>query len=193
MNKNKTRNRISVAELRELLMAVKGHPFSHWALMTEATLEGGKQVKAQFGGVVYKFATYTIVANRKYDRAVELLAEKLNLDFANWTPQPHLYADHLSGNVLYHRADVNLPIEQRRLYAQFMLHKDCQREAEYYDAQMRPLTIDQVKPYFRDNTSKKQSDFGIAKQDQIPVINPSLNSIRSVSLNGEIYDVFAEL
>ena len=190
---NKRRNRITIVELLTMLLAVKGHPFSHWALMTEATLTGGKKTLALFGGAVYKFATYTIVNGRKYDRAVELLAEKLNLDFANWTPQPHLYADHLGGNVLFHRADAHLPIAERRLYAQFMLHKDCQREVQYFDAQMRPLTFEQVQPYLRDNSSKKQADFGIAKADQIPVINPSLKSIRAVSMNGEIYDVFAEL
>jgi hypothetical protein len=79
------------------------------------------------------------------------------------------------------------------LYAQFMLHTDCQREVEYYDAQMRPLTFDQVKPYLRDNTSKKQVEFGIPKEQQIPCINPSVNNIRSISINGERYEVFAEL
>lgn len=190
---NKTRHRITQSQLLDMLLEVKGHPFSHWALMTEANLKGGQKVLAQFGGVVHKFATYTIVVNRKYDRAVELLAEKLNLDFTNWAPAPHNYADHISGNVLAHRADKHLPIIERRLYAQFMLHKDCQREVGYYDSQMRPLTFDQIKPYIKDNTSKKQTEFGIAKSEQIPVINPSLCNIRSVSMQGDIFDVFAEL
>lgn len=190
---NKTRHRITQSQLLDMLLEVKGHPFSHWALMTEANLKGGQKVLAQFGGIVHKFATYTVVVNRKYDRAVELLAEKLNLDFANWTPAPHNYADHIGGNVLGHRADKHLPIIERRLYAQFMLHKDCQREVEYYDSQMRPLTFDQIKPYMKDSTSKKQTEFGIAKSEQIPVINPSLCNIRSVSMQGDIFDVFAEL
>jgi len=193
MNTNKPTHRITTMQLVLILLGIKGHPFSHWALMTEATLTGGKKTLAQFGGIVYKFATYTIVANRKYDRAIELLAEKLNLDFANWTPQDHLYAERLGGNVFQHKADKHLPIEQKRLYAQFMLHTDCQREVEYYDAQMRSLTFDQVKPYLRDNTSKKQVAFGIPKAEQIPCINPSVNNIRAISINGDRYEVFAEL
>ena len=69
MNNNKPTHRITTMQLVLILMGIKGHPFSHWALMTEATLTGGKKTLALFGGVVYKFATYTIVANRKYDRA----------------------------------------------------------------------------------------------------------------------------
>lgn len=189
---NKQRHRITVMQLAVLLMGVKGHPFTHWALFTEATLTGGKKTLAQFGGVVYKYATYTIAVNRNYLKAMEIAAGKLGLNFENWTPAPHNYADNIGGNVLCHRADLELPMEQKRLYAQFLLHKQCQREVEYMDSEMRPLTFDQVKPYLRDNTSKKQSDFGMAKEEQIPVINPSLNSIKAVSLNGEIYEVVAE-
>lgn len=186
---NKQRHRITRMQLVQILKAVKGHPFSHWALFTEATLTGGKKTLAQFGGVVYKYATYTIAVNRDYNRAIELLAEKLGINFENWTPAPHNYADNVGGNVLCHRADNDLPIEQQRLYAQFLLHSGCQREVEYMDSEMRPLTFDQVKPYLRDNTSKKQSDLGIAKADQIPVINPSTHSIKAVTINGEIYEV----
>lgn len=189
---NKQRHRISVMQLAQILMGVKGHPFTHWALFTEATLTGGKKTLAQFGGVVYKYATYTIAVNRDYNRAIELLAEKLGIDFENWTPAPHNYADNIGGNLLCHRADLDLPMEQQRLYAQFLLHKECQREFEYMDSEMRPIDFELIKPHLRDNTSKKQLDLGIAKEVQIPCINPSLNSIKAVSLNGEIYEVVAE-
>ena len=53
--------------------------------------------------------------------------------------------------------------------------------------------LEQIKPYMRDNTSKKQVEFGIPKEAQIPCINPSVNNIRAISLNGERYEVFAEL
>ncbi len=180
---------ITKAILMQLLMAVKGHPFTHWVLFTQPTLVGGKKTLALFGGAVYKFATYTIAVNRGYDRAIEIKGEKLGLDFSNWKPQPHLYATHIGGNVLCHNADMNLPIEQKRLYAQFLLHSGCQLDVQYYDAEMKPINFATIKPYLRNNTSKKQTEFGIPQADQVPVINPSLDSIRGISMNGQIYEI----
>ena len=182
-------NQITWMQLFQLLIAVVGHPFTAVTLFTEPTLKGGKKTLALFNGAVYKYARYVFVNNRKYDRAVELLAEKLGLNFENWKPQAHLYADHFQGNVLFHRADANMPIEMRRLYAQFMLHSGCTIEYQYFDANMREIDYNTIKPYLQDKTSKKQADFGIAKSEQIPVINPSLKSIKSVSMNGQIYEV----
>ena len=180
---------ITKAILMQLLMAVKGHPFTHWVLITQPTLVGGKKTLALFGGAVYKYATYTIAVNRGYDRAIEILSEKLGIDFSNWTPQPHNYATHIGGNVLCHNADMQLPMEQRRLYAQFIMHKGCQREVQYFDAEMKPIDYAVIKPYLRDNTSKKQTELGIPQADQTAVINPSLDSIRAISMNGQVYEV----
>lgn len=182
-------NQITWLQLLQLLISVVGHPFTAVSLFTEPTLIGGKKTLALFDGAVYKFARYVFVANREYDRAIELLAEKMGLNFENWKPQPHNYADHFQGNVLYHRADENLPIEMRRLYAQFMLHKGCTIEYTYFDANMREIEFSRIQPFLQDKSSKKQADFGIAKSEQIPCINPSLKSIKSVSMNGQIYEV----
>ena len=43
MNNNKPTHRITTMQLVAILLGIKGHPFSHWALMTEATLTGGKK------------------------------------------------------------------------------------------------------------------------------------------------------
>lgn len=183
---------VRIMEAVAIMRAVKGHPFSYWATFTEPTLSGGKSTYNQFGGAVYKFATYTLVANRDYNRAIEITAEKLGIDFTNWKPQPHNYADHLEGNVLYHRADANLPVEDRRLYAQFMLHKGCQIETQYFDADMRPIELERIKPFLKVSTSKKQSDFGIAESDQIPCINFSMGSIKQFTIGGQRYEIVAE-
>ena len=188
-NSVKQVTKITRAILLQMLLAVKGHPFTHWVLFTQPTLTGGKKTLALFGGAVYKFATYTIAVNRDYLRALEIKSEQLGLDFSNWTPAPHNYATNIGGNILCHNADMNLPTEQQRLYAQFLLHSGCQREVAYFDANMQPIDINVIKPYLRDNTSKKQSDFGIAKADQQAVINPSLDSIKGISMNGQIYEI----
>lgn len=191
MNKLKEIIQVTLIEAVRIMMAVKGHPFSFWASFTEATLVGGKASYNQFGGVVYKFATYTLVANRKYDRAIELTCEKLGIDYSNWQPQPHNYADHLGGNILYHRADANLPIEQRRLYAQFMLHKGCQIETQYFDSEMQPIALETIKPFLRDSGSKKQTDLGIAKSEQVPCINFGMGSIKQFTIEGQKYEIIA--
>lgn len=183
---------VRVMEAVAIMRAVKGHPFSYWASFTEPTLDGGKASYSHFGGKVYKFATYTLVANREYNRAVEIAAEKLGIDFTNWKPQPHNYADHLEGNILYHRADVALPVEGRRLYAQFMLHKGCQIESQYFDADMRPITLDRIKPFLKEKSSKKQTDFGLAKSEQIPCINFAIGSIKQFTIGGLKYEIVAE-
>lgn len=182
---------ITKAILVQLLLAVKGHPFTHWVLFTQPTLVGGKKTLDLFKGAVYKYATYTIAVNRNYDRAIEIKGEQLGLNFANWTPQPHNYATHIGGNVLCHNNDMQLPLESelKRLYAQFLLHEGCQVDVQYYDAEMQPIDIARIKPYLRNNTSKKQTDFGIPKADQVPVINPAIESIKQVSMNGQIYQV----
>lgn len=185
---------INLFQALNIMLAFVSHPFTAWVLFTEVALKGGKSAYAVFGGKVYKLAKYVVPVNRGYDRAIELKAEKLGLNFDNWKPQPHPYATHISGNILTHNNDLDMSLEstERRNYAQFMLHKDCQIEVQYFDAEMRPLTFEQVAPYLVDKTSKKQSDFGIAKTDQVPCINPSLKSIQSFSANGVIYEIVAE-
>jgi hypothetical protein len=183
---------VRIMEAVTIMCGIKGHPFSYWASFTEPSLSGGKSTYNQFGGKVYKFATYTLVANRDYNRAIEIAAEKSGIDFTNWKPQPHNYADHLAGNILYHREDVNLPVEDRRLYAQFMLHKGCQIETQYFDADMRPIEFERIKPFLKVSTSKKQTDFGLEKSEQIPCINFAMGSIKQFTIGGQRYEIVAE-
>jgi hypothetical protein len=183
---------VTLAEAVAMFRAVKGHPFSYWATFTEPTLTGGKATYNLFGGKVYKYATYTLVKNRSYDRAIEILCGKLGINFADWKPQAHNYADHLEGNVLFHRGDAHMPELERRLYAQFLLHKDCQIECEYFDAEMRPIAYETIKPYLKSNSSKKQSDLGIAEEEQIACINFAVGSIKQYTLEGQRYEIVAE-
>ncbi len=183
---------VTIAEAVTIMRAVKGHPFSFWSAFTEPSLSGGKAVKSQFGGAVYKFASYTLVANREYNRAIELACEKYGINFENWKPQQHNYADHLEGNILYHRADAHLPEMERRLYAQFMLHKGCQVESQYFDAELKPIAFESIKPFLKEKTSKKQEDLGLSQEEQIPCINFGIGSIKQFTLNGQKYEIVAE-
>lgn len=184
--------RVTMAEAVEMMMNVKGHPFTHWATFTEPTLVGGKKVLELFGGVVYKFATYNLVDNRKYDRAIEIACGKLGIDFSNWKPQDHKYAEHIGGNMMSHKEDKHLPILERRLYAQFMLHKGCQIRCEYFDSNIQPIAFETIKPHLRDNTSKKQTELGLSKEEQIPCINFGMGSIKQYSMYGNTYEIVAE-
>jgi hypothetical protein len=183
---------VTIAEAVTIMRGVKGHPFTYWASFTEPSLSGGKATYNQFKGAVYKFATYTLVANREYNRAIELACEKYGKDFSQWKPQPHNYADHLEGNILYHRADAHLPEMERRLYAQFMLHKGCQVESQYFDAEMMPIPYETIKPFLKEKTSKKQEEIGLSKEEQIPCINFGIGSIKQFTMNGQRYEIIAE-
>jgi hypothetical protein len=176
-------------EAVEIMKAVKGHPFSYWAAFTEPTLVGGKKSYERFGGMVYKYATYTLVQNRVYDRAIEIACEKAGLDFSNWKPEPHRYAIHLSGNIMYHKDDAHMAEKDRRLYAQFMLHKGCQNEATYFDSELRKIDNEIIKPFLPIKTSKKQDDLGLSDSEKIPCINYSIGSIKLFTANGQKYEI----
>lgn len=186
--------RVSINEALQIMLNVVGHPFSFWSAFTEPTLVGGKKVYEQFGGAVYKFAEYTFVINRNYDRAIERVCEAKGIDFANWKPQAHNYATHIGGNILTHNNDLQLPLESpmRRNYAQFMLHKGCQVVAEYFDSEMKPIALETIKPYLKVSTSRKQEEIGLSKEEQIPCINFAMGSIKQFTLNGQKYEIVAE-
>lgn len=191
---NKQRNQISPRQLFDLLTSIKGHPFEGIVLFTMPTLMGGKATKALFKGGVYKLARYVFCTNREYLRALELKCIAMGIDFANWQPQAHNYANtKMGGNVICHDGDINLPFEEKRLYAQFMFHEGATIENYYFDGEMQPLTYEQVKPYLPNKDSKKQREqLGLEGKDQLKTINPSLKSIREVRINGMIYEVVSE-
>lgn len=187
---NKQTNFIGGNDLFNLLTSIKGHPFEGIVLFTKVVLSGGKRTEAQFNGGVFKLARYVFCANREYNRALELLCGKMGIDFANWQPQAHNYANiKMGGNVICHDNDANLPMADKRLYAQFMFHEGCTIETFYFNGEMQPLTYDEVKAYLPNKESKKQRELGLTKENQLKIINPSLKSIRQVSINGMIYEV----
>lgn len=188
-NANVTATIVTRNEKIDLLMAMKPYIFQGVHLLTEPTLKGGKKTLSLFGGKVFKLARY-VFAKRDYDTAIENKAEKLGLDFNNWVIQPHNYATHIKGNILCHNEDIAMDIynSEKRLYAQFMLHKGSSLEAKYFDANMNELTTEQIAPYLIEKTiSKKQSDFGFTQSDYIPVINPKLDSIVRFTANNTEY------
>ena len=193
---NQIKEVISVTLLQaiQIMQLIAGHKFTGIVLFTEQTLVGGKSAYALFGGKVYKLANYVFAINRSYNDNVTDKAEGLGINVDLWKPQPHNYATNVGGNMFVHNEDLSLAETDlsRRVYAQFLLHKGCQMNAQYFDAEMRPLTFEQVAPYLPNKSSKKQSDLGIAKADQVKVINPSIKSIQSFSANGVIYDIVAE-
>ena len=120
--------------------------FEGIVLFTKSVLTGGKKTDALFSGGVYKMAHYVFCANREYLRALELLCGKMGIDFSNFTPQKHNYANiKMGGSVICHDEDENLPMEQKRLYNQFIFHDGATIQAEYFDGNMQPLTYEQVK------------------------------------------------
>lgn len=188
------RKKISLMEAVALLMAISGHPFSSWVLLTQPNLVGGKSIYERFKGVVYKLAKYVIAVGRDYDRAIDIAGEKEGLDLTKWIPEPHRYATHIGGNVLCHNDDFitdhlgKRPKPNARLYAQFILHKNCQTFVEYYDGELNPLTENEIKPHLQKKSeSKKQKDFGLT--NPIPVINPSLTSIKEFTMAGITYEI----
>jgi hypothetical protein len=187
----KPRVQINYLQLLALLMSIKGQTFEGIVLFTKSVLSGGKKTEALFNGGVYKMARYVFCANREYLRALELLCGKMGIDFSNFKPQPHNYANvKMGGSVICHDSDTDLPVEQKRLYNQFIFHDGASIEAHYFDGNMQPLTFDQVKPYLPNRDSKKQAEqLGLEKENQIKIINPSLRSIREVRVNGVIYEV----
>ncbi len=181
--------KVTKKEALELFLNVKGNPFSYFATLSNANLTGGKKTLENFGGIVYKFARYTFVMNRDYLQNIEKTLLKKGIDFANWQPQPHNYATHIKGNVLIHNEDLNKNISDARIYIQFILHKGCNIESTYFDRNFKEIDIEKLKPYFKDNTSKKQIEIGIEKNEQIPVINFKLDSIFQFTLNGTKYEI----
>ncbi len=193
-NQDKPKITITLAQLFTLLIGIKGHPFEGIVLFTKSVLSGGKKTEALFNGGVYKMARYVFCANREYLRALELLCEKMGIDFSNFKPQAHNYANiKMGGNVICHDSDSDLPLELKRLYAQFIFHEGATIESHYFDGNMQPLTYEQVKPYLPNRDSKKQAEqLGLERENQIKIINPSLKSIREVRMYGNIYEVVAD-
>ena len=176
---------VSRNEKIDLLLNMPLYTFQGVHLLTEPTLKGGKKTLSLFGGKVFKLARY-VFAKRDYNTAIINKGEKLGLNIEDWKIQPHNYATHIKGNILCHNEDLTMDIynSEKRLYAQFMLHKGSVLEAQYFNADMIEITKDEIAPYLIEKTiSKKQSDFGFTQSEFIPVINPKLDSIVRFTAN----------
>jgi hypothetical protein len=176
---------VSRNEKIDLLLTMPLYTFQGVHLLTEPTLKGGKKTLSLFGGKVFKLARY-VFAKRDYNTAIINKGEKLGLNIEDWKIQPHNYATHIKGNILCHNEDLTMDIynSEKRLYAQFMLHKGSVLEAQYFNADMIEITKEQIAPYLIEKTiSKKQSDFGFTQSDFIPVINPKIDSIIRFTAN----------
>ena len=185
-----TATKVARTEKIDILLSITDiHTFQGIHLLTEPTLKGGKKTLELFGGKVFKLARY-VFATREYDTAVTNLGKKLGLNIEDWKPQPHNYATHIKGNILGHNEDMHLDIydENKRLYAQFMLHKGSSLEATYFNANMIEIAKDEIAPYLIEKTiSKKQSEFGFTQDNFIPVINPKIESIIRFTANNTEY------
>ena len=176
---------VSRNEKIDLLLTMPLYTFQGVHLLTEPTLKGGKKTLSLFGGKVFKLARY-VFAKRDYNTAIINKGEKLGLNIEDWKIQPHNYATHIKGNILCHNEDLTMDIynSEKRLYAQFMLHKGSVLESQYFNADMIEITKDEIAPYLIEKTiSKKQSDFGFTQSEFIPVINPKLDSIVRFTAN----------
>lgn len=182
--------KISKNNALDLFLNTKGHPFAYFAFLTKPVLTGGKKTLANFGGIVYKASRYTFVMNRDYLQNIAKKLLKLGIDLENWKPEKHPYATNIGGNVLQHNEDIDTKsIYESRIYLQFLLHEGCNIESKYFDANFNEISFENIKPYLRDNTSKKQTEIGIDKKDQVPIINPSLDNLIQFTLNGIKYEI----
>lgn len=181
--------KISKNEALELFLQVKGHPFTYFSFLTKPTLTGGKKTLETFGGIVYKLSRYTFVINRDYLDNIQKELKEKGINPENWLAQGHNYATHIGGNVLQHNEDLEKSIFQSRIYLQFILHKGCNIESIYFDSKFRQIPVEAIAPYFRDNTSKKQTEAGIEKPDQIKIVNFSLDNLLEFTLNGKKYEI----
>jgi len=177
--------KVNYATMLELLFGCVGENyFKGVTTLTEPKLSSVKHY-AQFGGKVFKVAKY-VFAERDYLTAIENQAEKLGIT-KEWKPEPHAYATHIKGNILCHNEDINkdIPLTEKRLYAQFFKHLGSTIETYYFDANMQPLEYETIKPFLRVNKpSPKQTEFGI----KLDPVQPLTTNIIGLRCNGQSYE-----
>jgi len=177
--------KVNYATMLELLFGCVGdYYFKGVTILTEPKLSSVKHY-AQFGGKVFKVAKY-VFADRQYLSAIENEAKKLGIDKV-WTPAPHNYATHIKGNILCHNEDLNkdIPLTEKRLYAQFFKHLGSTIETYYFDANMQPLDYETIKPFLRVvKQSPKQAEFGI----KLDPVQPLTTNIIGLRCNGVSYE-----
>jgi len=166
--------------------------FTDYTICGLASLLGGKKLLEQYGGAIYKRSVLNAPNNRDYYTAITNLQNKLEID-GEMEMEPHLYAvryiaDNGKKSVLsYHKDDAHLPPTERRNYLN-IIPTYC-TSVEYFDANMQPIDSELLRPFFKDTTSKKQTELGIAKENQIVFRNVKLENIEKIHYRGNIYTI----
>ena len=189
-----TKNLLSIApiEILRLFMNETKTLFTDYTICSKATLLGGKKLLADYGGAIYKRSTLNAPNNRDYYTAITNLQNKLNIE-GEMEMEAHLYAiryiaDNGKKSVLsYHKEDSHLAPELRRNYLN-VIPTYC-TSVEYFDANMNVIDTEELRPYFIDKTSKKQTELGIAKENQIIFRNIKLDSFEKIHYRGSIYTI----
>jgi len=176
----------------DIMLEIVGYPFEGYTTKTPATLKSrSKKALEPFFGDIVKVASYVAVANRDYEQAVNRGGAKVDLE-PTFKVQPHLYATHISGNILRHNADLNLPKYENldRYYCQFIAHKGSFLKADYYDGLGNLLSFDIVKPLLKEiEVSKSQAEYGLTNETAIRVTNPKLTNVLRFTAFGNEYKI----
>lgn len=195
-NKSNTALELRPMELVTKLMGLKGHPFGALKFFNEVTdLVGGKSTFNQFGGKVYKYMRLNYMNNVDYKTAIENRMKKEGLNPDDFRHEGHKWLKrYKNGEELttigYHEADENLDIELRRWYLIVYIVSGKQVfEVNYFDANFQPIPMEVIKPLLRDKTSKKQADAGLNDDSQVVYRNFKIESVRELSINGEVYTI----
>lgn len=162
--------------------------------MDKAQMKGGKSTAAKYGGFVMKHAKITWNHGVDYLKAVKAKLEKFGLDPEAFLASEHLFIrralhDGKLTTMGYHKADIDLPIEERRWYLiAYVMNGVVKSQYDYTDANGNEVDKQSFHADLYDVKSKKQSDAGLDTLDkQVLYRNYSLNSIDRVMFDG--YDI----
>ena len=198
-NKTKTALEFTPTELVSKLMGIEGHPFGAIKFFNEVTdLVGGKKTFAQFGGKLYKYMRLNGMTNIDYVKAITNRMEREGLNPTDFQHEEHLWMKRYyneNGKLTtlgYHKADEDLPINERRWYVAIYFVSGKQVfETTYYDSEFKEVPMEVIKPLLRDKTSSKQVSAGLTGDNQVVYRNFKIESIREIAINGEVISVVA--
>lgn len=163
-----------------------------YTTLTKANLKGGKGLLAFYGGAIWKRSVIGAPNDRDWKTAIDNLMEKLGI-VGELELDAHLYADRYTATngkksvLSYHREDINLAETERRNYLN-VIPTIC-RSVEYLNANMEPIDINELRPYFIDKKDNKQDALGIPKDKQLVFRNFKLESFEEIHWRGNIYKI----
>lgn len=185
-------------EVVQKVMQLKGHPFGEFKFFNAYDgLKGGKATKNLFEGEVYKYFRAVAMTNIEYQKAVNNRLVKVGEE-ALFVAKQHKWMDRYINedgeltSLGYHRADKDLPLNQRRWY--FVLYFTSKKqifESVYYDGKLNEIPYEAIKPYFKDTNSATQSEAGLSQDDQVIYRDIKIESLKEISINGELIKIVA--